>query len=85
VSGLPEDRRAIVALTTSDDERRASTARDPRAGVRITVLALGHVAAGWTGYVFAIALEKCRSLVPGILCHACWNALIFAWTVAVFR
>jgi membrane protease YdiL (CAAX protease family) len=41
----------------------------------------GWASITWSGFVYALAFERCRSLVPGILCHAwsCAFALAATW------
>jgi membrane protease YdiL (CAAX protease family) len=41
----------------------------------------GWASITWSGFVYALAFERCRSLVPGILCHAwsCGFGLATTW------
>jgi hypothetical protein len=39
----------------------------------------------WTGFVFALAFERCKSLVPGIVCAAWAGAFSIAATVWLYR
>jgi len=45
----------------------------------------GFVSVAWTGFVFALAVEQCGSLVPGMICHASWNAVLLASNFALYR
>jgi membrane protease YdiL (CAAX protease family) len=45
----------------------------------------GFLSVAWTGFVFALAFERCKSLVPGMVCHALWNASLLVNVVLLYR
>jgi membrane protease YdiL (CAAX protease family) len=45
----------------------------------------GFLSVAWSGFVFALAFERCKSLVPGMVCHALWNVTVFASGVLLYR
>jgi membrane protease YdiL (CAAX protease family) len=45
----------------------------------------GFLSVAWTGYVFALAFERCRSLLPGMICHALWNGMVIGSSFVLYR
>jgi membrane protease YdiL (CAAX protease family) len=45
----------------------------------------GFLTVTWSGYVFALAFERCKSLVPGMICHALWNGFLMASQFLFYR
>lgn len=45
----------------------------------------GFLEVFWTGCVFALGYEKCRSLWPCILAHGFNNLIVFGWLLAAYR
>lgn len=45
----------------------------------------GFLSVAWSGYLWAIAFERCRSLAPGMICHAFWNGFLIAGNFMFYR
>lgn len=45
----------------------------------------GFLTIFWSGFLWAIAFEKSRSLLPGMLCHALSNALAIGTPILIYR
>jgi hypothetical protein len=45
----------------------------------------GLVSLTWSGFVYAFAFERCRSLWPGIVCSAWASAFAIAATILLYR
>jgi membrane protease YdiL (CAAX protease family) len=45
----------------------------------------GLLEVAWTGFILAVAYERCRSLWPCILAHAFNNLFYFAGMLLLFR
>jgi membrane protease YdiL (CAAX protease family) len=45
----------------------------------------GFLSVAWSGYLWAIAFERCKSLAPGMICHAFWNGFLIASNFVFYR
>ncbi len=45
----------------------------------------GFLAVCWSGFLWSLAYEKSRSLIPGMLSHAIANALAFSAMILEYR
>jgi membrane protease YdiL (CAAX protease family) len=45
----------------------------------------GWVSLTWSGFVYALAYERCRSILPGVFCHAFTAGFGLAGTLLFYR
>jgi membrane protease YdiL (CAAX protease family) len=64
----------------------------PAAALSAAVFALPHdygvggsLSVFWSGLIWAVAYERTKSLLPGILAHAANNAISTAWALVTLR